>query len=154
MTTITTDVTGEGVQKCAALYVSVFNAAPWNDQWTVETAYRRLRDIHAAPNFIGALCIDDGAIKGAVFGNLEQFFDCTHYNLREMFVSPDLQGTGVGSRLLEALEEHLKGLGVGTVYLFTSRGNQTSQFYQKNGFAVWESMAMMGKDLARHTRNA
>ncbi len=33
----------EDVADIAALYVASFNAPPWNEQWTLETASQRLR---------------------------------------------------------------------------------------------------------------
>ncbi|MBZ9622468.1 GNAT family N-acetyltransferase [Clostridium sp. FP2] len=82
-----------------------------------------------------------------MFGNYEQFYDGIHYNLREMFISNELQGQGIGSKLLNELEKRLKGIGVTTIILFTSKENKTSKFYLKNNFTEWDSMAMMGKDL-------
>ncbi|WP_263488252.1 GNAT family N-acetyltransferase [Clostridium sp. FP2] len=64
-----------------------------------------------------------------------------------MFISNELQGQGIGSKLLNELEKRLKGIGVTTIILFTSKENKTSKFYLKNNFTEWDSMAMMGKDL-------
>ncbi|MCB2300749.1 GNAT family N-acetyltransferase [Clostridium tagluense] len=135
------------ILKCSELYIKVFNAEPWNDKWTLETAHKRLNDIYISTNFEGVLYVEDEQIKGAIFGNYEQFYDGIHYNLREMFISNELQGQGLGSKLLNELEKRLKEIGVTTIILFTSKGNKTSEFYLKNNFTEWYSMAMMGKDL-------
>ncbi|MBW4630802.1 MAG: hypothetical protein KME30_02515 [Iphinoe sp. HA4291-MV1] len=37
--------TAEHLDKCANLYVEVFNGEPWNEQWTIETARLRLLEI-------------------------------------------------------------------------------------------------------------
>ena len=133
--------------ECAKLYVEVFNAEPWNDNWTKETAFKRLNDIFISANFEGIVYIEDGEIKGAIFGNHEQYFDGMHYYLKEMFVSNELQGKGIGSKMLKIFEERLLESGVSTIVLFTSKGNKTSKFYLKNGFDEWTSMAMMGKEM-------
>ncbi|MFN7252472.1 MAG: GNAT family N-acetyltransferase [Anaerobacillus sp.] len=135
----------EHISECAKLYCDVFNAKPWNDNWTIETAYQRLNDISNCPHFEGVLFVEQGIFKGAIFGNYEQFYDGKHYNLREMFVATDQQGTGIGTRLLCELEMTLNENGITTMMLFTSKGNKTSDFYMKNGFSEWTSMAMMGK---------
>lgn len=137
----------EHILKCTDLYIKVFNAEPWNDKWTLGTAHKRLNDIHVSPNFEGVLYLEYGQVKGAIFGNYEQFYDGIHYNLREMFISNDLHGKGIGSKLLNELEKRLKGLGVTTIILFTSKENKTINFYLKNDFLEWDSMAMMGKDI-------
>lgn len=135
------------ILECTELYIKVFNAEPWNDKWRLETAHKRLNDIYISPNFEGALYVEDGQVKGAIFGNYEQFYDGIHYNLREMFISNEVQGQGIGSKMLYELEKLLKGIGVTTIILFTSKGNKTSKFYLKNSFTEWDSMAMMGKDV-------
>ena len=140
-------IKSEHISKCCELYIKVFNGEPWNDKWTKETTYKRLNDIYVSPNFEGVLYLEDGHVKGAIFGNFEQFYEGIHYNLREMFIDNELQGKGIGSKLLKELEEHLKKLGVTTLILFTSKGNKTNEFYLKNNFSEWNSMAMMGKDI-------
>jgi len=143
------DIKSKHIEKCAELYVNVFNAEPWNDKWTIETAYKRLNDIYSTPNFVGVLYVENSDIKGAIFGNCEQFFDGMHYNLKEMFVSTELQGIKIGTKMLKILEEQILEPDVNTIYLFTSKGNKTSKFYIKNNFDQWDSMAMMGKGIIR-----
>lgn len=135
------------VMECAQLYVKVFNAEPWNDEWTMETAYQRLIDIFDTPNFAGVLYQEEGRLKGAAFGNIEQFYDGRHYMLKELLVSPDIQEKGVGSDILLELEAKLKSFGVTTMVLFTSQGTETCRFYLSNGFEEWTNMVMMGKGI-------
>jgi len=137
----------EQILKCTELYIKVFNDEPWSDKWTLETAHKRLNDIYISPNFEGILYVEDEQVKGAIFGNYEQFYEGVHYNLREMFISKELQGKGIGSKLMNELGGRLKELGVTTIILFSSKGNKTSEFYLKNDFSEWSSMAMMGKDI-------
>jgi aminoglycoside 6'-N-acetyltransferase I len=135
------------LKSCAELYMKVFNAEPWNDEWTTESAYNRLNDILITPNFIGVYYEEDNEIKAAIFGNCEHWYEGMHYDLKEMFVSTELQGSGIGSKLLKYLEERLKKLGVIAIVLFTSKGNKTSYFYEKSGFCELEDMTMMAKDI-------
>lgn len=147
MSTLISQIKNEDIVNCAKLYVEVFNAEPWNDKWTLENAQKRLNDIYIAPNFVGSIYLDKGVIKGAIFGNCEQYFNGIHYYLKEMFISTDLQGMGIGSKLLKEHEEQLKLLGVKNIYLLTSKVHITSKFYTKNDYAVWNSMIMMGKQI-------
>ena len=127
--------------------MKVFNAEPWNDEWTLEFAYNRLNDIFMSPNFVGVFYEEGNELKGAVLGNCEYWYQGMHYNLKEMFVTPELQGSGIGGKLLKSLEERLEESHVSTIILFTSKGNKTSDFYEKNNFIELESMAMMAKDI-------
>ena len=137
----------EHLLECTELYIKVFNEVPWNDKWTLDTAYKRLNDISISPNFEGVLYVEGTQVKGAIFGNYEQFYEGIHYNLREMFISNELQGKGIGSKLLNVLEKKLKEIDVTTIILFTSKGVKTSKFYLKNDFLELENMVMMGKDI-------
>jgi aminoglycoside 6'-N-acetyltransferase I len=144
---VVTNIKEEHILKCSELYLMVFNGEPWKDKWTIETANKRLKDIYNSPNFQGMLYLIEGQVKGAIFGNYEQFYDGIHYNLKEMFISQELQGKGIGSQIIKELEEKLKKLNVTTIILFTSKGNKTSRFYLKNGFSEWDDMAIMGKEI-------
>ena len=141
------NLTKEDLEECSVLYTQVFNGEPWNDEWTTESATKRLQDIFISANFLGFVYVNEGKIIGSVLGNLEHFYDGIHYNLREMFISSELQGNGAGSILMNSLEKELSNLGVNTIILFTSKGNRTSNFYIKNGFSEYFTMAMMGKDI-------
>ena len=139
------NMTGEDLGECAKLYVQVFNSAPWNDHWTVETSYKRLLDIHDSPGFVGLKFMMAGRIKGAVLGNCEQWYRGMQFNLKEMYVSNELQGAGIGSRLFHVLEPQLLRLDVRSICLFTLKGDFTEPFYRKNGFSDINAMVMMSK---------
>jgi hypothetical protein len=46
------------LDECARLLVSAFNAAPWNDAWTLETAGRELAWTMGVPGFAGLVSLD------------------------------------------------------------------------------------------------
>ena len=103
--------------------------------------------ISRCPGFWGILAVLDERIIGFLFGTIEAFYDGDHFCVREMVVALGAQRRGTGGRLLEEAESRLRGRGVSEVYLMTSRGNGTGEFYEKNGYAFWDSMAIMGKSL-------
>ena len=136
--------------ECARIYVRTFNSEPWNDHWTEETAFKRLSDIFNTPGFFGIAAAEDGFVKAAIFGNIEQWYEGSMYFLKEMFVQNAYRGSGLGSRLLNKLEENLKHDDVHLIYLFTSEGNRTEGFYKKNAYKKMESMQIMNKAIG-HT---
>lgn len=140
-------LTNDHLLDCTNLYIQVFNGEPWNDKWTLGTAKKRLCDIFLCPNFEGVVYVEEGQVKGAIFGNYEQFYDGIHYNLREMFISTELQGTGIRTIMLLELQGSLRDIGVTEIMLFTSKENKTFEFYKKNGFCEWNSLVIMGKEI-------
>jgi aminoglycoside 6'-N-acetyltransferase I len=132
---------------CAALFVAVFNTPPWNDAWTHETVKGRLAEILATPGFRGLVAMDD-AVVGFIIGNCEQWFDGMHFCVKEMCVRPDLQGQGIGTQLLQRLEESLRAEGVTLMYLLTLRGSPAAEFYGKRGYRASRRMAAFTRRLA------
>lgn len=117
----------------AALFVRTFNAPPWNDNWSVESAVKRLRDIAETPGSIGVVA-RDADLVGFALGNLEQSDPTVELNLREMCVTPDRQRAGIGRRLLSALHEVARGAGATRAYLQTARDGDAAAFYLANGY--------------------
>lgn len=135
------------LRTCAEIYADVFNSEPWNDNWSIETAYNRLRDIYVSPKFIGVMYTNNGVIKGAAFGNCEQWYEGMHLNVKEMFVSSELQGQGIGTLLLNEIESEAKKTDVRTIILFTEKNCKTDDFYKKNGFSELDFMSMLEKNI-------
>lgn len=135
------------LKEISEVYVEVFNTEPWNDNWTSQTAYNRLKDIFESPKFVGLKYSLDGQVKGAVLGNCEQWYEGMHFNVREMFVSSDLQGKGIGTQLLDQIEIEVKKKDVRTLILFTEKDCETDNFYRKNGFGELDFMSMLEKSI-------
>lgn len=123
------------LEECATLLVATFNAEPWNDEWTLDTAKRELTWTMGVPGFVGLVSLDEGVVAFAT-GYREPDDRREVFYLKTFCVKPDAQGTGVGSRLLGHLREHLDKSGVNTIYLITHRGTPAEAFYGKNGYTV------------------
>jgi aminoglycoside 6'-N-acetyltransferase I len=131
------------LSRCARLYVRTFNAKPWNDHWTVPAARERLQDILDSPRFYGLIISTGDELIGAVYGNIERWYDRHHYNLKEMFVQPDLQGSGIGTRIMTRVCSDLIKKNVIGIYLFTTTSGGVSRFYTRNHFKQVKGMLMM-----------
>jgi len=131
----------------AKMYAEAFNAPPWNDQWTDETASRRLSLMVKSEGFYGLVCFGDGVLCGMILGDLDPFYNGDQLYIREFCVALPLRGTGIGSMLLEEFERRLLAQGITKTYLVTSRTDDTEAFYRKRGYGSWDGMVMMGKRL-------
>ncbi len=49
------------LDECARLAVATFNAEPWNDEWTFDTAKRELAWTMGLPGFAGLVSLDGGS---------------------------------------------------------------------------------------------
>ena len=111
----------EHLDVCARLFVSTFNAEPWNQSWTLYTAQKKLAWTLGVPGFLGWVSLDDRIVAFAA-GYRQQEDKGEVFYLAILCVGPKAQGTGVGSRLIGHLKEHLGKGGVNTIYLLTPRG--------------------------------
>src|SRR3712207_8792666 len=96
----------EHLDECAHLFVWTFNAEPWNQSWTLETAQKKLAWTLGVPGFLGWGSLDDRIVAFAA-GYRQQEDEGEVFYLAILCVGPKAQGTGVGSRLTGHLEEQL-----------------------------------------------
>lgn len=129
----------------AGLFVAVFNAPPWNDGWTLETARTRLAELLATPGFAGVVIVEAAELLGFAVGNAAQWHTGRHFMLREMCVHPDHRRRGLGRSLITALEVRLPD--VEQLYLLTDRDGPAATFYERQGFRPARRQAVMTKRL-------
>lgn len=129
-------------------YVETYNAPPWNDQWTETLALEKFDEMMDCRGSFGLVCYDDGDnFSGVILGNAELYFNCKQFFIKDFFVPLSLQGKGIGSLLMAEFEKRLSDMGIEEVYLFTSKGEHTEEFYKKSGFNTWGGMVLMGKNI-------
>jgi GNAT superfamily N-acetyltransferase len=109
----------------------------------VPAARKRLQDILDTPRFYGLIITAGDEPIGAVLGNIEHWYDRNHYNLKEMFVHPDFQGAGIGTRIMTRVRSDLLKRNVQGIYLVTTTSGGVSRFYTRNHFKKIEGMQMM-----------
>ena len=73
----------------------------------------------------------DGKICGVITGRA--YYNEVHVG--DLIVAPECRGTGLGSRLVTAVEDYYKGKGYDIVTL-TTFGFQAPEFYKKLGYNV------------------
>ena len=139
------EMTENHLNELAQLYVETFNAAPWNDEWTFETARKRLQQLLHSEEPFGLCVYHGGQLCGAVLGVLEQYFDGPMYNLHEYWVKNEMRGKGIGSKLFAETEKRLLERGVKNIILITAKGDATEHFYHKQGMGTDPDMVFMTK---------
>ena len=132
---------------CAHLFMTAFNAEPWNDSYTLDTARKQLAWTLEVPGCVGFVSINDGVVAFAL-GYREPTDVGDVFHLSIFCVRPDVHRTGVGTKLLRHLEDRLRQIGVNTVYLGTHKGTPAEAFYRKHGYTVSDEEIEMSRDLA------
>ncbi|GAA0126823.1 GNAT family N-acetyltransferase [Clostridium sp. CTA-19] len=129
------------------MYVTTFNSPPWNDEWTVKTASKRLCQMMNCDGAYGLIAYEDELICGMILGNEEQFYNGIIFNIKEFCVRNDIRNKGLGKMILEEFEKRLKNKGITEIVLFTSKDDSNEKFYKKRGFHTFDKIVMMGKEL-------
>lgn len=129
------------------MYIETFNSEPWNDNWTIKTAKKRLHQMINSEDFFGVSAYKDDELCGMILGNKEQFYDGLMFNIKEFCIKNDMRGQGVGSKIFNDFLIMLKNKGIDKVILLTTRGHFTEHFYNKFGLKTYEDLIFMGKQL-------
>ncbi|MWC29752.1 GNAT family N-acetyltransferase [Paenibacillus sp. MMS18-CY102] len=137
----------EDLQGCIRLYRDVFNAEPWNDEWTEERVTEYLTDFTNMPRFKGIVAVQGDAIQGFIFGSVKKWWQGDEFFINEMCVRTDKQRSGIGTSLMQYLEQVMKEEDVRNLALLTDRGMSAEFFYKKYGFEEISRIMFLAKDV-------
>ncbi len=140
-----TPITLEDIQALTALYTKTFSEAPWNEPWTEDISKKRLTQMIKCDGFVGMKIEDGNQLIGLILGNIEYSFRGTEFYIKEFCTDSDVQGKGVGTKLLASFEAHLKELGVNSIYLLTAKGGEIEAYYERRQYETDIDWILMRK---------
>ena len=117
------EMTNRDIDELSKMYVECFNAEPWNDKWTEETAAKRLLKMLSYDGAYGIICRENGNILGMILGHDEYYYDGVNFEIKEFCIRAGIQGKGTGAKLLKYFEDKLKDKGINKIYIFISNFN-------------------------------
>lgn len=141
------EITLDHLDELASLYVETFNSKPWNDEWTIVTATKRLHQMISGEDSYGLCAYQDEGMCGAILGCMEQFYDGIMFNVKEFWVKNGMRGCGIGTQIFSEFEKRLKEKQINEIILFTSKGDFTEHFYHKQNMESNPHMIFMRKQL-------
>ena len=124
------------LKELSNLMVEIYNAPPWNDKWTEETAKESLSNILDFPDFYGNLIVDCDEIIGAILGHIRRYATETTYYIDEFFVSEKYRRKGIAKKLYRTTINQLKEKGVSGAFFTTLRNFPAYNFYKSQG--AWD----------------
>lgn len=137
----------ESVKQVLEIFVKTFNTAPWNEQWTQETAYKRLYPLVSNQQGVGLVCYYKDRLCGFILGVTEQDYEGIVFTIREFCIDPSMQGKHIGTSLYQELERELVKRKVVAINLLTLKGELPEKFYQRQGFDSSNKILYMDKKI-------
>ncbi|RJE90278.1 N-acetyltransferase [Paenibacillus sp. 1011MAR3C5] len=133
---------------CVGLFIDVFNAAPWNNEWTNSVATTFISDLTQTPGFRAFVALDEeGTINGVMLGRVKHWWRGQEYYIDEFYVKSSVQGQGIGTRLLDFASENLKTDGIHNIVLLTDERTPAYSYYLKRGYQEFSSIKFLHKGL-------
>ena len=124
------------LEELAKLMVDVYNAPPWNDKWTVETALESLNDISDFPKFFGNVIVDGNKIIGGIIGHIRRYASESTFYIDELFIYEKYRGTGLAKELYQTSIKQLQQRGISGAFFTTLKNSRAYNFYLKQG--AWD----------------
>lgn len=139
-------LTREDLPACATILQRVYNNELWQAHWSHETAQEYLTDFFDGKKFVGYAAEENGQVIGALFAHEKVWWNNSEVFIEEMFVLPERQGQGIGSRLMDAVWQYVTEHKLAGLTLSTNRYAPAPAFYRKHGFADCEHVLFMAKE--------
>jgi GNAT superfamily N-acetyltransferase len=134
------------IKECVDLYIDTFSREPWKEVFDSKKKVYDLFLKHYKNNyFVGYVVMSDKKITALSIGMKKPWVQGLEYYIDEFCVRYDMQGKGVGSWFIKAIEENVHKQGMNTIILNTERGFPSHKFYLKNGFRVINNLIVLIK---------
>ena len=123
-------------EEIKAVFVSVFTAAPWYDDWSdQEQLDLYIQDLTGQGYSLTFGLYDDAdELIGISLGYIKHWYSGTEYIINELCIRTDRQGSGAGTFFIREIEKAIRELGIKQIFLLTESDVPAYEFYRKNGF--------------------
>ncbi|MBO4267524.1 MAG: GNAT family N-acetyltransferase [Lachnospiraceae bacterium] len=119
----------------AELYKKAFGTEPWNDDWSdINQLKEYIKEISSGHHPLNYGLLREGKLCAVSIGQVKHWWQGTECYLDELFVDPNEQGQGIGSRFLQMIEEDVKKRGLSGIFLQTDNDKPAYGFYQRRSF--------------------
>lgn len=134
------------IDECVDLYIDTFTKEPWNDVYESRNQVVNFFLHHLQNNyFVGYAAVLEKKIVALSVGMKKPWINGLEYYIDEFCVSTDMQGKGIGSWFLQAIEKDIADQGMNGIILNTEQDFPSHKFYEKNGFTVLKDLIVLAK---------
>ena len=132
------------IERVIPLYMDHYNTHE-GGAWTHEITYKRIHQVWSREASMCLILEQDGEAIGFAMGYFEQFDDIQAYDLVEILIAHEHQGSGIGTRFMELLETWVKERGGAMIQLDAVNDDMHNHFYGKLGYRDCNTLVFKSK---------
>jgi hypothetical protein len=91
------EITINDIADLSEIFIETFNAPPWNNELTMDTASKRLSQMINVEDFYGLCAYKENVLCGLILGSKEQMHNGITFNIREFCVRNSMRSQGIGA---------------------------------------------------------
>lgn len=134
------------INDCVDLFTETFTKEPWNDVYESREQVVKFISNHYNNNyFLGYAALLDNKVVALSIGMKKPWIEGFEYYIDEFCVSYEMQGRGIGTWFIKAIEEDIKKQGLNAIILNTEINKPSYKFYEKNGFKTFSDLIILVK---------
>ena len=134
------------IDECVDVAIETFTKEPWFDVYESRDRVLTFYNNHYNNNyFIGYAALLDNKIVALSIGMKKPWINGLEYYIDEYCVAYEMQGKGVGSWFINAIEEDIKKQGMNAIMLNTEENYPSHKFYERNGFKKLSDLIILAK---------
>ena len=141
-------MTSNNMEQAIELYLEVFKLEPFSYGWLKRNkVVRYFEDNEKTPGGYSMIYYHEASSKpcGLCMGVVMDYFVLPTYDIKEFVVRRDVQGCGMGTRMMDEVAGHLLERGVEVITLTTQRDIPAYNFYKKNNFEDLDKTVFMSR---------
>lgn len=132
----------DDVKVCAKVYISAYNAEPWNEVFDILEVERYISNYLNSDTKCCFVLVEDEEIKGVALGLIIPSISGPYLRLEDFCIDASEHRKGYGSIFMELLIKEAAKYGCDSVLLGTQKDYPSHKFYTKNGFQEVESLLL------------
>ncbi|MDF2544509.1 MAG: GCN5-related N-acetyltransferase [Herbinix sp.] len=134
------------INECVDIFIDTFTKEPWYDVYDSREQVVNFFHNHFNNNyFVGYVASFDRKIVALSIGIKKPWIQGFEYYIDEFCVSYNMQGRGIGSWFIKAIEEDIHQHDMNSIILNTEKDYPSHTFYEQNGFKMINNMIVLCK---------
>lgn len=135
------------IKDAAIIFQKAYAGEPWSENWSFDDATARIADYYHYPNSRCYVAFSEKQMIGGLLCDVLRWCKGRQIEIKEFFVLPEFQNTGIGSSLFKTMEDNAIAEGIGEIIFWTDIHPKMQSFYCKQGCSITDGAVVMHKEI-------